>query len=126
LDVSSLLCDFSGKVYKGVLANGWPVAVKHIVKNEHAETFLREVTSLSHVRHPNLVSLRGYCDGQEECFLVYELCINGNLSWIQRLQIALGSACGLWFLHIYPEGCIVHRDVKVGCMIWKTLVHLQI
>lgn len=68
----------AGKVYKGVLANGWPVAVKHIVKNEHAETFLREVTSLSHVRHPNLVSLRGYCDGQEECFLVYELCINGN------------------------------------------------
>ncbi|OQU81736.1 hypothetical protein SORBI_3006G111400 [Sorghum bicolor] len=113
----------AGKVYRGVLANGWPVAVKHIVKNEHAETFLREVKSLSHVRHPNLVSLRGYCDGQEECFLVYELCVNGNLSewlfgkdknlsWIQRLQIALGSACGLWFLHIYPEGCIVHRDIK--------------
>jgi interleukin-1 receptor-associated kinase 1 len=73
----------SGKVYKGLLANGWPVAVKHIIKNEHAETFLREVTSLSHVRHPNLVSLRGYCDGQDECFLVYELCINGNLSeWL--------------------------------------------
>ncbi|TVU14121.1 hypothetical protein EJB05_37567, partial [Eragrostis curvula] len=105
----------AGKVYRGVLANGWPVAVKHIVKNEHAETFLREVTSLSHIRHPNLVSLRGYCDGQEECFLVYELCINGkdkNLSWVQRLRIALGSACGLWFLHIYPEGCIVHRDIK--------------
>uniref|UniRef100_A0ACD5URC1 Uncharacterized protein n=1 Tax=Avena sativa TaxID=4498 RepID=A0ACD5URC1_AVESA len=113
----------AGKVYKGLLANGWPVAVKHIIKNEHAETFLREVTSLSHVRHPNLVSLRGYCDGQDECFLVYEFCINGNLSewlfgkdknlsWIQRLQIALGSACGLWFLHIYPEGCIVHRDIK--------------
>ncbi|KAM0881338.1 hypothetical protein ACQ4PT_033019 [Festuca glaucescens] len=113
----------AGKVYKGMLANGWYVAVKHIIKNEHAETFLREVTSLSHVRHPNLVSLRGYCDGQDECFLVYELCVNGNLSewlfgkdknlsWIQRLQIALGSACGLWFLHIYPEGCIVHRDIK--------------
>ncbi|KAM0912138.1 hypothetical protein ACQ4PT_013012 [Festuca glaucescens] len=113
----------AGKVYKGMLANGWSVAVKHIIKNEHAETFLREVTSLSHVRHPNLVSLRGYCDGQDECFLVYELCVNGNLSewlfgkdknlsWIQRLQIALGSACGLWFLHIYPEGCIVHRDIK--------------
>jgi len=72
-----------GKVYRGVLANGRPVAVKHIVKNEHAGTFLREVTSLSHVRHPNLVSLRGYCDGQGEFFLVYELCINGNLSeWL--------------------------------------------
>ncbi|KAF7016875.1 hypothetical protein CFC21_030395 [Triticum aestivum] len=113
----------AGKVYKGMLANGWPVAVKHIIKNEHAETFVREVTSLSHVKHPNLVSLRGYCDGQEECFLVYELCVNGNLSewlfgkdkslsWTQRLQIALGSACGLWFLHIFPEGCIVHRDIK--------------
>lgn len=119
-----------------MLANGWPVAVKHIIKNEHAETFLREVTSLSHVRHPNLVSLRGYCDGQDECFLVYEFCINGNLSewlfgkdknlsWIQRLQIALGSACGLWFLHIYPEGCIVHRDIKVGCYL-KDQVHLHI
>uniref|UniRef100_A0A453C625 Protein kinase domain-containing protein n=2 Tax=Aegilops tauschii subsp. strangulata TaxID=200361 RepID=A0A453C625_AEGTS len=73
----------AGKVYKGMLANGWPVAVKHIIKNEHAETFVREVTSLSHVKHPNLVSLRGYCDGQEECFLVYELCVNGNLSeWL--------------------------------------------
>jgi interleukin-1 receptor-associated kinase 1 len=72
-----------GKVYKGMLANGRSVAVKHIIKNEHAETFLREVTSLSHVRHPNLVSLRGYCDGQDECFLVYELCVNGNLSeWL--------------------------------------------
>jgi serine/threonine protein kinase len=70
-------------VYRGIHANGWPVAVKHNVKNEHAETFLREFTSLSHIRHPNLLSLRGYCDSQEECFLVYELCINGNLSeWL--------------------------------------------
>jgi serine/threonine protein kinase len=68
---------------KCIHANGWPVAVKHNVKNEHAETFLREFTSLSHIRHPNLLSLRGYCDSQEECFLVYELCINGNLSeWL--------------------------------------------
>ncbi|XP_072973619.1 probable receptor-like protein kinase At2g42960 isoform X2 [Typha angustifolia] len=113
----------AGKVYKGVLATGCHVAVKHIIKDEHAETFMREVTSLSHVRHPNLVTLRGYCEYADECFLVYELCVNGNLSewlfgeektlsWIQRLQIALGSACGLWFLHIYPGGCIVHRDIK--------------
>ena len=40
-----------------------------------------------------------------------------SLSWTQRLQIALGSACGLWFLHIFPEGCIVHRDIKVGYII---------
>ncbi|KAG9448716.1 hypothetical protein H6P81_008681 [Aristolochia fimbriata] len=113
----------AGKVYKGVLSNGTQVAVKHIVKDEYVETFAREVTSLSHVRHPNLVRLLGYCEKEVECFLVYELCSNGNLSewlfgankalsWVQRLEIAIDSAQGLQFLHSYPEGCIVHRDVK--------------
>lgn len=36
------------------------------------------------------------------------------LSWIQRLEIALDSARGLYFLHTYPQGCIVHRDIKVS------------
>lgn len=36
-----------------------------------------------------------------------------SLPWIQRLEIAIDSARGLWFLHTFPEGCIVHRDVKV-------------
>ncbi|KAJ0986606.1 hypothetical protein J5N97_004962 [Dioscorea zingiberensis] len=115
--------ELSGKVYKGVLSNGWHVAVKHIIKDGYVETFMREVTSLSHVRHRNLVSLRGYCEEAEECFLVYELCPNGNLSewlfgkdkclsWLQRLEIAIDSARGLWFLHTYCKGCIVHRDIK--------------
>ncbi|PKU64219.1 putative serine/threonine-protein kinase isoform X1 [Dendrobium catenatum] len=113
----------AGKVYKGVLSNGWHVAIKHIVKDGQAETFLREVTSLSHVRHPNLVILRGYCEKEFECFLVYELCGNGSLSewlfgrekvlsWHQRLKIAIGSARGLHFLHTFEGGCIVHRDIK--------------
>ncbi|GFS35489.1 hypothetical protein Acr_00g0040100 [Actinidia rufa] len=113
----------AGKVYKGILSNKQHVAVKHIINDGHAETFLREVRSLSHVRHPNLVALLGYCENEDEFFLVYELCPNGNLSewlfgrdkvltWIQRLEIAISSARGLWFLHTYPEGCIVHRDIK--------------
>ncbi|KAH7857448.1 hypothetical protein Vadar_012839 [Vaccinium darrowii] len=73
----------AGKVYKGILSNGQHVAVKHIIKDGEMETFVREVTSLSHVRHPNLVSLLGHCEGSDECFLVYELCENGNLSeWL--------------------------------------------
>ncbi|KAA8529559.1 hypothetical protein F0562_033642 [Nyssa sinensis] len=46
----------TGSVYKGILSNGQHVAVKHILDDGHMETFLREVTSLSHIRHPNLVS----------------------------------------------------------------------
>ncbi|KAM0014777.1 putative protein kinase RLK-Pelle-URK-2 family [Helianthus debilis subsp. tardiflorus] len=113
----------AGKVYKGVLANGQNVAIKHIVNDGEKETCVREITSLSHVKHPNLVRLLDHCEGEGECFLVYELCHWGNLSewlfskgkvitWIQRLQIAIDCARGLWFLHTYPAGCIVHRDIK--------------
>ncbi|KAK7361895.1 hypothetical protein VNO77_03986 [Canavalia gladiata] len=113
----------AGKVYKGTLSNGHCVAVKHITNDSYMETFVREVRSLSHVRHANLVALLGYCENEAECFLVYELCHNGNLSewlfgngkvlsWIQRLEIAVDSARGLEFLHTYPGGCIVHRDIK--------------
>lgn len=113
----------AGKVYKGILSNSQHVAIKHIISEGHTDTYVREVASLSDVRHPNLVALLGYCKNEDECFLVYELCHNGNLSewlfgkdkvlsWIQRLKIAIDSARGLWFLHTYPEGCIVHRDIK--------------
>ncbi|KAI9125135.1 hypothetical protein K1719_003751 [Acacia pycnantha] len=113
----------AGKVYKGILSNGQHVAIKHIVGEAYLETFVREVRSLSHVRHQNLVSLVGYCDDEGECFLVYELCHGGNLSdwlfgkdkvlsWVQRLKIAVDCARGLMFLHTYPGGCIIHRDIK--------------
>ncbi|KAK3033574.1 hypothetical protein RJ639_032422 [Escallonia herrerae] len=73
----------AGKVFKGILPNGQQVAVKHIINDGCIETFLREVRSLSHVRHPNLVPLLGYSENGDECFLIYELCPNGNLSeWI--------------------------------------------
>lgn len=72
-----------GKVYKGTLSSGQLVAVKHILNDSHMESFVREVTSLSHIKHPNLVELLGHCDGEDESFLIYELCDNGNLSeWL--------------------------------------------
>ncbi|KAL7100737.1 hypothetical protein ACP275_08G013600 [Erythranthe tilingii] len=114
----------SGKVYKGVLSNNQCVAIKKITNDANADSFLREIGSLVHVRHSNLVTLMGYCENGSECFLIYELCPNGNLSewlygkddkilsWIRRLEVAIGSAKGLRFLHTFPRGCIVHRDIK--------------
>ncbi|KAJ7943627.1 Receptor-like protein kinase [Quillaja saponaria] len=124
LDASNFIGQgIAGKVYKSILSNGQHVAIKHITNEEYLETFMREVRSLSHIKHPNLVALLGYCENEDECFLVYELCHRGSLSewlfgkdkilsWIERLEIAIGSARGLVFLHTYPGGCIVHRDVK--------------
>ncbi|XP_073130078.1 LRR receptor kinase SERK2-like isoform X2 [Henckelia pumila] len=122
LSVSNLIGQgIAGKVYKGVLSDGRPIAVKHIINDTHMETFIREVTSLSHVKHPNLVELLGHCDGKDQSFLVYELCDNGNLfewlfdkilTWVQRVEIVIGCGKGLRFLHTFHEGCIVHRDIK--------------
>lgn len=65
------------------------------------ETFVREVTSLAHVKHPNLVALLGHCDGQDECFLVYELCHNGNLSeWL------FGILSYSYFISLEEKYCI--------------------
>ena len=66
------------------MKNNQHVAVKHIINDDgNMETFVREVTSLSHVRHPNLVALLGCCVERDECFLVYELCPSGSLSeWL--------------------------------------------
>lgn len=56
------------------------VAIKHIYKGFNLNTFTREVKGLSGVRHPNLVCLFGFCTEDEEQYLVYEHCSNGNLA----------------------------------------------
>ncbi|KVI02548.1 Protein kinase-like domain-containing protein [Cynara cardunculus var. scolymus] len=83
------------------------VAVKHIINDGFVETFLREVRNLALVRHPNLVALLGYCDNGK----------NKVLSWIQRLEIAIDCARGLWFLHTYSEGCIAKSLTKGGSIV---------
>ncbi|CAM6118946.1 unnamed protein product [Calypogeia fissa] len=114
----------NGKVYRGALPSGQLVAIKLIMKDEKSETsFYKEIENLSRVRHPNLVTLLGYCQTADKSLLVYEYCPKGSLwyylfgggptlTWDQRLNIALGSARGLMYLHMNPGGYIVHRDIK--------------
>ncbi|MCO5572702.1 hypothetical protein L7F22_026461 [Adiantum nelumboides] len=116
----------AGKVFKGVLPSGQLMAVKEIAKNNKPHTFKTELVSLSKVRHAHLVALMGFCQSNDAYYLVYEYCSNGDLakwlfvsnehaqvlSWEQRVRIAVNTARGLWFLHNYPGGSIVHRDIK--------------
>uniref|UniRef100_A0A803PTS2 Protein kinase domain-containing protein n=1 Tax=Cannabis sativa TaxID=3483 RepID=A0A803PTS2_CANSA len=106
----------AGHVFKGILPSGQPVAIKHIHQNnDHADSFRREVEGLSRIRHPNLVSLFGFCI-QDDCrYLVYEYCAGKDtlLTWDKRVRILRDCAIALRYLHRNIDGCIVHRDIKL-------------
>ncbi|KAL5727267.1 hypothetical protein ACHQM5_000483 [Ranunculus cassubicifolius] len=115
-----------GKVYKGVLRDNTNVAVKrsHPGSGQGLSEFTSEITVLSRIRHRHLVSLVGYCEENGEMILVYELMEKGalrdhlygstlpHLSWTQRLEILIGAAKGLHYLHTGSAQGIIHRDVK--------------
>ncbi|KAK3439937.1 hypothetical protein EUGRSUZ_B00275 [Eucalyptus grandis] len=116
-----------GFVYKGILPDRKVVAVKRLVFNtcQWADDFFNEVNLISGIRHKNLMRILGCSIEGPESLLVYEylpkrsldlvLFVNDAtpvLTWEERLNIIIGIAEGLSYLH---GGCgvkIIHRDIK--------------
>ncbi|PON63729.1 Mitogen-activated protein kinase kinase kinase [Parasponia andersonii] len=122
-----------GKVYRAVLpSDGTLVAVKSLAeKGERFEkTFVAELVAVAHLRHRNLVRLRGWCVHEDQLFLVYDYMPNRSLdrilfktpenmglaplSWDLRRKIVNGLAAALFYLHEQLETQIIHRDVKTS------------
>ncbi|KAK3412008.1 hypothetical protein EUGRSUZ_I00759 [Eucalyptus grandis] len=115
-----------GNVYRGTLRDGTKVAVKRseLGLGQGFLEFQTEITILSKIRHCHLVSLIGYCAEQSEMILVFEFMEKGSLRdhlynsdfpylpWKQRLEICIGAAQGLDYLHRGAAGGIIHRDIK--------------
>ncbi|XP_071742641.1 probable serine/threonine-protein kinase At1g01540 [Rutidosis leptorrhynchoides] len=119
-----------GIVYSGILEDNSTVAVKNLLNNrgQAEREFKVEVEAIGRVRHKNLVRLLGYCVEGAHRILVYEYADNGNLeqwlhgdvgptsplTWEIRMNIILGTAKGLTYLHEGLEPKVVHRDIKAS------------
>ncbi|KAJ7561051.1 hypothetical protein O6H91_03G012100 [Diphasiastrum complanatum] len=131
-----------GSVYWGQLWDGSQIAVKRLkVWSTKAEMeFAVEVEILGRVRHKNLLSLRGYCAEGQERLIVYDYMPNLSLlshlhgqfagdsllDWERRMNIAIGSAEGLVYLHHYATPHIIHRDVKASNVLLDSNFEAQV
>ncbi|CAD5191114.1 probable serine/threonine-protein kinase PBL19 [Musa acuminata AAA Group] len=126
-----------GRVYKGYvrhpdgIGGRKLVAIKKLNQKglQGHKQWLAEVQFLGVFEHPNLVKLLGYCAQDDERgierLLVYEFMPNKSLEdhlfsraypplpWNLRLQIALGVAEGLEYLH-EGEVQVIYRDFKAS------------
>ncbi|KAD5961028.1 hypothetical protein R6Q59_014017 [Mikania micrantha] len=121
-------CRIGGSVYKAKI-QGQILVVKR------TRDATEELRILQRVNHTNLVRLMGTSsDFDGNCFLVYEYAENGsldkwlfprpfcssgssvnaNLSWSQRLNLALDIANGLQYMHEHTQPSIAHRDLRTS------------
>ncbi|XP_039166583.1 probable LRR receptor-like serine/threonine-protein kinase At3g47570 [Eucalyptus grandis] len=129
-----------GSIYKGTLEeNGTTVAVKvlHLLHRDALKSFMAECETLKNIRHRNLLKIVTVCSGidyQQNDFkaLVYEYMERGSLErWLhpnptpshgnepiqklnsfQRINVAIGVASALDYLHHQCHIPIVHCDLK--------------
>lgn len=119
-----------GRVYKAEFSNGKIMAVKKIdnaaLSLQEEDNFLEAISNMSRLRHPNVVTLAGYCAEHGQRLLIYEYIGNGNLHdmlhfaedsskalpWNARVRIALGTARALEYLHEVCLPSVVHRNFK--------------
>ncbi|CAJ1936378.1 unnamed protein product [Sphenostylis stenocarpa] len=119
-----------GPVYRAELPDGKSLAIRKLNASASAsmgqnhEQFLQLASSISKIQHANIVKLMGYCSEYSQRLLVYEYCSNGTLrdalhtddklqiklSWDDRIQVSLGAARALEYLHDYFQPPIVHRN----------------
>ncbi|XP_021854200.1 protein STRUBBELIG-RECEPTOR FAMILY 8 isoform X2 [Spinacia oleracea] len=119
-----------GRVYRAEFSNSKVLAIKKIDNSalslQEEDNFLEAVSNMSRLRHPNIVSLVGYCTEHGQRLLVYEYIGSGSLhdmlhfsddgskrlTWNARVRVSLGTARALEYLHEVCLPSVVHRNFK--------------
>nr|AMY26622.1 leucine-rich repeat receptor-like protein kinase-protein kinase [Linum usitatissimum] len=119
-----------GSVYRAEFPDGQVLAVKTIntvpMSFDEEELLMEVIWTVSRLRHPNLVALLGYCVEHGQHLLVYEHVRSlpldellhsqryKPLPWTARLNIALGVARLLEYLHCTFSPPVAHGNVKAA------------
>ncbi|KAL1542006.1 non-specific serine/threonine protein kinase [Salvia divinorum] len=118
---------FRGQVFRAILETGQAAAIKKLDYSEQDQESPL-VSVLSNLKHENVVQLLGYCTDEDEQILAYEFAPHGSihdilhakasseirrrmqvLSWTQRVNISIGAAKGLEYIHDMTQ---IHRNIK--------------
>ncbi|KAK7392884.1 hypothetical protein VNO78_21334 [Psophocarpus tetragonolobus] len=128
-EIKSLTGDFKNqigpKVFKGLLPNNHPIAVKDLNAPIEERKFRSAVIKMSSIHHKNLVKLEGYCCEFDHRFLVYEYCKKGSvdkyiddpalcrmLTWKKRVEICSSVAKAICYLHSGCREFISHGNLN--------------
>lgn len=128
-EIKSLTGDFKNqigtKVYKGLLPNNHPIALKDLNATLEERKFRSAVMKMGSIHHKNLVKLEGYCCEFDYRFLVYEYCKKGSLdryiddpalckmlTWRKRVEICSSVAKAICYLHSGCREFISHGNLK--------------
>ncbi|RWR94830.1 rust resistance kinase Lr10-like protein [Cinnamomum micranthum f. kanehirae] len=117
-----------GTVYRGKLSNGIPVAVKILENSKgNGKDFINEIATIGRIHHVNVVRLLGFCLERTKRALIYEFLPNESLEKYifygdtnthqhlgskKLLDIAIGIARGIEYLHHGCDHHILHHDIK--------------
>ncbi|KAI5671219.1 hypothetical protein M9H77_11583 [Catharanthus roseus] len=118
-----------GTSYRATLDNGMFLTVKWLREGvaKQRKDFAKEAKKFANIRHPNVVTLRGYYWGptQHEKLILSDYISPGSLAsflydrpgrkgppltWAQRLKIAVDVARGLNYLHF--DRAVPHGNLK--------------
>lgn len=135
-DKNLIKCGHSGDLFRGKLDSSTSVVVKRIdVLLVSPYEYLSELEFYSKVIHPGFVHLLGHCSEDDNIkFLVYNYVPKGDLSsfsfmkpdgnislklwsWRTRMQIAIGAAKSLVYLHHECNPPLVHGDVQASSIL---------
>ncbi|KAG2388364.1 hypothetical protein C9374_000528 [Naegleria lovaniensis] len=118
-----------GIIYQGKLWNKVDVAIK-LLKNdaeEMDEEFEKEVSLLSSLKHPNIVTFYGICITSDSKYMITEYLPRGSLdkalfkskqgveplTFSKKISILIGAAKGIEYIHGLSPA-VIHRDLKPG------------